>query len=140
MAPHAGVPAAEMTSQMTKTPESPGKDHKRPQGMEETKAMQEVSHTPPTPASQQNPARHHRDQSLATRFTPFVAHFGGCQPNSFKFLFYEPRFSNSYSPFYTAQRPTCGYRYHRDIDHTKKVMDIPSANIMKWRPILDTKP
>lgn len=127
--------------QVTKTQEAPAKDSKRPKGMEETKAMQEVSHTPPIPTSQQSPARHHRDhQPLATHFIPFVAHFGGRQPNSFKFLFYTPSCSNSYSPFYTAQRPTCGYRYHRDTDHTRKVMDVSSANIVKWRPILGTKP
>ncbi|KFV49549.1 hypothetical protein N341_08434, partial [Tyto alba] len=104
--------------------------------MEETKVMQEVSPTTPTPTSQLSPARHHRDTvSLATRFTPFVAHFGGRQPNSFKFLFYEPSCSNSYSPFYTAQRPTCGYRYRRDTDHAKKVIDVPSADTVKWRPI-----
>ncbi|KFV14620.1 hypothetical protein N339_01983, partial [Pterocles gutturalis] len=100
--------------------------------MEKTEVMQEDSRTPPVPTSQQAPARH---QPLATHFVPFVAHFGGRQPNSFKFLFYNPNWSNSYSPFYTAQKPTCGYRYHRDTDHTRKVMDVQSANIMKWRPI-----
>ncbi|KAF1404154.1 hypothetical protein FQV23_0005205, partial [Spheniscus humboldti] len=103
--------------------------------MEETKAMQEVSRTPPIPTSQQSPARRHRDQPLAAHFVPFVAHFGSHQPDSFKFLFYKPSCSNSYSPFYTAQRPTCGYRYHHNTDHTRKVMDVPSANIVKWRPI-----
>ncbi|KFW02395.1 hypothetical protein N326_05022, partial [Eurypyga helias] len=90
--------------------------------------------SPSIPKGQHSPARH-RDQPLATPFTPFVAHFGGCQPNSFKFLFYSPRCSNSYSPFHTAQRPTCGYHFHPDTDHTRKVMDISSANIVKWRPI-----
>ncbi|KFM03160.1 hypothetical protein AS27_01956, partial [Aptenodytes forsteri] len=103
--------------------------------MEETKAMQEVSRTPPIPTSQQSPARRHRDQPLAAHFVPFVTHFGSHQPNPFKFLFYKPSCSNSYSPFYTAQRPTCGYRYHHNTDHTRKVMDVPSANIVKWRPI-----
>ena len=126
--------------QVTKPPEAPGKDRKRPKGMEETKATQEVSCPPPIPMSPQSPACHHRNQPLATHFIPFVAHFGGRQPNSFKFLFYKPSCSNSYSPFYTAQKPTCGYRYHRDTDHTRKVMDVLSANIVKWRPILGTKP
>lgn len=126
--------------QVTRTSEAPGKEHERPTGMEETKAMQEVSRTPPVPASQQPPARHRRDQPLAAPFIPFVAHFGGRQPNSFKFVFYKPICSNSYSPFYTAQRPTCGYRYHRNTDHTRKVMDIASANIVKWRPSQGTKP
>ena len=94
--------------------------------------MQEVPRTPPVPMSQPSPARR---QPLATHFVPFVAHFGGRQPDSFKFLFYKPSYSNSYSPFYTAQKPTCGYHYHRDTDHTRKVMDVLSANIVKWRPI-----
>ncbi|KFQ30083.1 hypothetical protein N331_10430, partial [Merops nubicus] len=94
---------------------------------------QEVSQTRPVPG-QQPPAHHHRDQPLATRFIPFVACPGGRQPNSFQFLFYKPNFSNSYRPFYTAQKPTCGYRYSRDTDHTRKVMDVQSANVMKWRP------
>ncbi|KFQ00377.1 hypothetical protein N330_10829, partial [Leptosomus discolor] len=101
----------------------------------EAKAMQEVSPTPPIPTSQPSPPRHHRDQPSAAHFIPLVAHFGGHQPNSYKFLFYTPRCSNSYSPFYTAQKPTCGYHYHRDTDHTRKVMDISSANIVKWRPV-----
>uniref|UniRef100_A0A8B9BUZ0 Ciliary microtubule inner protein 3 n=1 Tax=Anser brachyrhynchus TaxID=132585 RepID=A0A8B9BUZ0_9AVES len=80
------------------------------------------------------------DQPLASRFVPFVAHFGGREPDSFKFLFYTPSCSNSYRPFYTAQRPTCGYLYRHDTDHTRKVIDVPSANIVKWRPVLNTKP
>ncbi|KFZ55618.1 hypothetical protein N321_10025, partial [Antrostomus carolinensis] len=98
--------------------------------MEETKAMQEASHTR-VPTSQHSPAHH---QPLATQLVPFVAHFGGREPNSFKFLFYKPNWSNSYRPFYTAQKPTCGYRYCRDTDHTKKVIDVLSANVVKWRP------
>uniref|UniRef100_A0A8B9UZM0 Uncharacterized protein n=1 Tax=Anas zonorhyncha TaxID=75864 RepID=A0A8B9UZM0_9AVES len=85
-------------------------------------------------ARQPSPAGHHKDQPLASRFVPFVAHFGGREPDSFKFLFYTPNCSNSYSPFYTAQRPTCGYHFCHDTDHTKKVTDVSSANIMKWRP------
>uniref|UniRef100_A0A8C3C5E7 Uncharacterized protein n=1 Tax=Cairina moschata TaxID=8855 RepID=A0A8C3C5E7_CAIMO len=91
-------------------------------------------------ARQLSPAGHHKDQPLASRFVPFVAHFGGREPDSFKFLFYTPNCSNSYSPFYTAQRPTCGYHYRHDTDHTKKVTDVSSANIVKWRPVLNTKP
>ncbi|GAB0200036.1 putative uncharacterized protein GUCA1ANB [Grus japonensis] len=105
--------------------------------MEKTKAVQEVPRTLPVPTSQKSPASR---QPLATHFVPFVAHFGGRQPDSFKFLFYKPSCSNSYSPFYTAQRPTCGYRYLHDTDHTRKVNDVPSANIVKWRPIVDKKP
>ncbi|KFQ45399.1 hypothetical protein N333_06965, partial [Nestor notabilis] len=101
----------------------------------ETKAKQDVSHSPPIPKSQPCPAQHHSDQPLAAHFIPFVAHYGNRQPNSFHFLFYRSTCSNSYSPFYTAQKATCGYRFHRDTDHTRKVIDVPSANIVKWRPI-----
>lgn len=126
--------------QMTEKQAAPGKDHKRPEEMETTKAAQDACGTPPTPKRQLSPAGHHKDQPLASRFVPFVAHFGGREPDSFKFLFYTPNCSNSYSPFYTAQRPTCGYHFCHDTDHTKKVTDVSSANIMKWRPVLNTKP
>uniref|UniRef100_A0A8C3KU92 Uncharacterized protein n=1 Tax=Calidris pygmaea TaxID=425635 RepID=A0A8C3KU92_9CHAR len=103
----------------------------------ETKEKQEVSHKPPIPKNQESPACH---QPLATSFVPFVAHFVGRQPDSFKFLFYQPTCSNSYSPFYTVQKPTCGYRYHRDTDHTRKVMDVSSVNIVKWSPTMGRRP
>ncbi|KFV61342.1 hypothetical protein N307_00117, partial [Dryobates pubescens] len=102
--------------------------------MKETKELQNPQ-TPPAPRSQQPPGQRHGDQPLSARFVPVVTHLGGCQPNSFRFLFYNPRWSNSYKPFYTAQKPTCGYRFHRDTDHTRKVLDIQSANTVKWRPI-----
>lgn len=118
--------------QVTKTPEATVRDRKSPKGKEEPKAVQEASHTPPTPASQQSPACHCRDQPLAAHIVPFVAHSEGHQPNSFKFVFYKPSFSNSYRPFYTAQKPACGYNYHRNTDHTRKVMDIQSVEVTKW--------
>uniref|UniRef100_A0A8B9IX81 Uncharacterized protein n=1 Tax=Amazona collaria TaxID=241587 RepID=A0A8B9IX81_9PSIT len=62
------------------------------------------------------------------------------RPNYFHFLFYQSTCSNSYSPFYTAQKATCGYRFHRDTDHTRKVMDVSSANTVKWRPIRAKSP
>ncbi|XP_047926960.1 putative uncharacterized protein CIMIP3 isoform X1 [Anser cygnoides] len=125
---------------MTKKQAAPGKDHKRPKEMEKTKATQDACGTPPAPKRQLSPAHHRKDQPLASRFVPFVAHFGGREPDSFKFLFYTPSCSNSYRPFYTAQRPTCGYLYRHDTDHTRKVIDVPSANIVKWRPVFNTKP
>uniref|UniRef100_A0A8C4VS18 Ciliary microtubule inner protein 3 n=1 Tax=Gopherus evgoodei TaxID=1825980 RepID=A0A8C4VS18_9SAUR len=81
-----------------------------------------------------------KDQSLASMFVPFVVHPGSHKPDSLKFVFYKSNYSNSYAPFYTAQKPTCGYRYCRDTDHTRKVMDVESANVVKWRPIVGTKP
>nr|XP_047926961.1 putative uncharacterized protein GUCA1ANB isoform X4 [Anser cygnoides] len=150
MSLHTGVPAGKTSSQvaaparglqeMTKKQAAPGKDHKRPKEMEKTKATQDACGTPPAPKRQLSPAHHRKDQPLASRFVPFVAHFGGREPDSFKFLFYTPSCSNSYRPFYTAQRPTCGYLYRHDTDHTRKVIDVPSANIVKWRPVFNTKP
>ncbi|XP_064029646.1 putative uncharacterized protein CIMIP3 [Pogoniulus pusillus] len=128
-----------MPSQVTKTPEAPDKDQRKPKGPKETKELQ-VSPTPSAPRSQQPPGHHHRHQPLAARFVPSVTHPGAQQPSSFRFLFYTPRWSNSYNPFYTAQKPTCGYRFHRHTDHTRKVMDVQSADTVKWRPTSGTKP
>uniref|UniRef100_K7EZH2 Ciliary microtubule inner protein 3 n=1 Tax=Pelodiscus sinensis TaxID=13735 RepID=K7EZH2_PELSI len=74
-----------------------------------------------------------KDQSLAAMFVPFVVHPGSHNPDSLKFVFYKSNYSNSYAPFYTAQKPTCGYRYCQDTDHTRKVIDVECANIVKWR-------
>lgn len=121
--------------QVTETPEGHSRDRKRAKGMGESKAKQDAPHSPPSPKGRGSPAQHCAEQTLASRFVPFVAHTGGQEPDSFKFLFYTRHCSNSYSPFYTAQRPTCGYLFHHDTDHTRKVMDIQSANIVKWGPI-----
>uniref|UniRef100_A0A8D0GJY8 Ciliary microtubule inner protein 3 n=1 Tax=Sphenodon punctatus TaxID=8508 RepID=A0A8D0GJY8_SPHPU len=79
------------------------------------------------------------EQALAS-FVPVVVHPGGCKPESLKFAFYNPNYSNSYTPFYTLQKPTCGYCYCRDTDHTRKVIDVENTNIVKWRPIIRKKP
>ncbi|XP_040547690.1 putative uncharacterized protein GUCA1ANB isoform X1 [Gallus gallus] len=123
------------SSGVTETPEGHSRDRKRAKGMGESKAKQDAPHSPPSPKGRGSPAQHCAEQTLASRFVPFVAHTGGQEPDSFKFLFYTRHCSNSYSPFYTAQRPTCGYLFHHDTDHTRKVMDIQSANIVKWGPI-----
>ncbi|KFV79819.1 hypothetical protein N308_09318, partial [Struthio camelus australis] len=95
-------------------------------------ALQEDSSTPQSPLP---PVGLCKGQPLASLLVPVVAHPGGCTPASLQFLFYQPNCPNSYCPFYTAQKPTCGYLYRRDTDHTRKVMDVPSANLVKWRPI-----
>ncbi|XP_067166546.1 putative uncharacterized protein CIMIP3 [Apteryx mantelli] len=120
------------------TSEAPGKDHERPQAGGKAQALQEVPSSPPSPL----PPVHFRQghQPLASLLVPVVAHPRGCAPAPLRFLFYRPSCPNSYCPFYTAQKPTCGYRYHRDTDHTRKVMDVPSANLVKWRPVPGTKP
>ncbi|KGL78742.1 hypothetical protein N309_01840, partial [Tinamus guttatus] len=69
---------------------------------------------------------------LAPLLVPVVPCPDGRAPPAIQFLFYQPSCPNSYSPFYTAQKATCGYRYRRDTDHTRKVMDVPSANLVKW--------
>ncbi|KFO98400.1 hypothetical protein N300_10486, partial [Calypte anna] len=95
----------------------------------EKQEMQEASQVPPAPDTQKSPAQR---QPLENHFVPFVARAGGQDPDSFRFLFYRPNYSNSYSPFYTSQKPTCGYLYSRSTDHTRKVLDVPSANVMAW--------
>ncbi|XP_065596243.1 putative uncharacterized protein CIMIP3 [Cyrtonyx montezumae] len=104
--------------------------------MGESKATQSASCPPPNPKGRGFPAQHSTEQISASCFFPFVTYTRGQEPNSSRFLFYTRHYSNSYSPFYTSQRPTCGYLFHYDTDHTRKVMDIQSANIVKWRPIL----
>uniref|UniRef100_A0A8C8SGJ2 Uncharacterized protein n=1 Tax=Pelusios castaneus TaxID=367368 RepID=A0A8C8SGJ2_9SAUR len=93
-----------------------------------------------TTKDQSSPIGYHKDQSLASMFVPYIVHPGNHKPESLKFVFYKSNYSNSYAPFYTAQKPTCGYRYCRDTDHTRKVMDVESANVVKWRPSVGPKP
>ncbi|XP_032195850.1 uncharacterized protein 114841037 isoform X6 [Mustela erminea] len=31
------------------------------------------------------------------------------------------------------KKPTCGYLYRRDTDHTRKLFDVPPANLALWR-------
>ncbi|XP_054836404.1 putative uncharacterized protein GUCA1ANB [Eublepharis macularius] len=80
------------------------------------------------------------EQALVSTFVPVVIHPGGHKPESLSFAFYNPNYTNSYNPFYTLQKPTCGYRYCRDTDHKKKVMDVEMTNIVKWRTITGKKP
>lgn len=50
-----------------------------------------------------------------------------------RFNFYTPQYANCLNPFYTLQKPTCGYLYRRDTDHTRKPFDVPPANAVLWR-------
>ena len=44
------------------------------------------------------------------------------------------RFSNnSTAPFYTMQKPTCGFYFSRVTDNKKKNFGIPPANLVLWR-------
>ncbi|XP_066482560.1 putative uncharacterized protein CIMIP3 [Tiliqua scincoides] len=80
------------------------------------------------------------EQPLISEFLPVVIHPGGHKPESLRFTFYNPNYTNSYIPFYTLQKPTCGYRYCRDTDHTRKVLDVERVNIPKWRTVVVAKP
>ncbi|XP_034271147.2 putative uncharacterized protein CIMIP3 [Pantherophis guttatus] len=80
------------------------------------------------------------EQALISEYVPRVIHSGGFKPEYLSFAFYNPNYANSYNPFYTLQKPTCGYRYCRDTDHRRKVMDIERVNIPKWRTIVQKKP
>jgi len=41
--------------------------------------------------------------------------------------------SNSIAPFYTVEKPTCGYFFSRSTDNRKIKFGIPPANHVKWR-------
>ncbi|XP_039768639.1 putative uncharacterized protein GUCA1ANB [Ornithorhynchus anatinus] len=71
-------------------------------------------------------------RSMASDCVPVVVDPGSLKPESLKFHFYSQQYSNSYMPFYTVQKPTCGYLYHQNIDHTRKQLNIPCFNIVKW--------
>uniref|UniRef100_A0A8D0DKZ3 Ciliary microtubule inner protein 3 n=1 Tax=Salvator merianae TaxID=96440 RepID=A0A8D0DKZ3_SALMN len=80
------------------------------------------------------------EQALVSEYVPVVIHPGRHKPESLSFAFYNPNYTNSYCPFYTLQKPTCGYRYCRDTDHRRKVLDVERVNIPKWRSIVVKKP
>ncbi|KAH1171064.1 putative uncharacterized protein GUCA1ANB [Mauremys mutica] len=137
-----GIPAGGIPSQVNGAlkPGAPINACKRSKGRETAKVSQDFPCPLRTSKDQSSPIGYRKDQSLASMFVPFVVHPGSHKPDSLKFVFYKSNYSNSYAPFYTAQKPTCGYRYCRDTDHTRKVMDVERANIVKWRPIVGTKP
>ncbi|KAJ7427917.1 hypothetical protein WISP_02761 [Willisornis vidua] len=103
--------------------------------MEKTKAKQEFSSTQPIPPSQPSASPPHSNQPLATRFVPVVVHSGGLPLSSSDFVFYRRAFSNSLAPFYTVQRPYCGYQFREDTNHSRTKTDLENADLMKWRPI-----
>ncbi|KFW80870.1 hypothetical protein N305_04363, partial [Manacus vitellinus] len=81
------------------------------------------------------PAAHQQqEQPLASRFVPVVVHTGGRPLSSFNFVFYRRTLSNSYCPFYTVQRPYCGYQFREDTTHGKIQTDLEPADVRKWRP------
>ncbi|XP_040585241.1 putative uncharacterized protein GUCA1ANB [Mesocricetus auratus] len=74
-----------------------------------------------------------REQSLVAAFVPVVVDPRGHNPENIRFNFYTSQYSNSLNPFYTLQKPTCGYLYRRETDHTRKPFDVPPANLILWR-------
>ncbi|KAK3107258.1 hypothetical protein FSP39_010465 [Pinctada imbricata] len=40
---------------------------------------------------------------------------------------------NSIAPFYTEEKPTCGYFFSRETDNKKKKFGIPPSDLVKWR-------
>ncbi|XP_017402762.1 uncharacterized protein 114841037 [Cebus imitator] len=100
------------------------------------------SHGPKTPSCKRVKAPHpplsrawtqDREQSLAAAYVPVVVDSQGQSPDKLRFNFYTSQYSNSLNPFYTLQKPTCGYLYRRDTDHTRKRFDVPPANLVLWR-------
>lgn len=74
-----------------------------------------------------------RKQTLAAAYVPVVVNSRGQNSDKLRFNFYTSQYSNSLNPFYTLQKPTCGYLYRRDTDHTRKRFDVPPANMVLWR-------
>uniref|UniRef100_A0A7N9D5F6 Uncharacterized protein n=3 Tax=Macaca TaxID=9539 RepID=A0A7N9D5F6_MACFA len=110
-----------------------GQDSQKPSG---------PSHGPKTPSCKgvkaPNPSvsqawKQDREQSLAAAYVPVVVNSKGQNPDKLRFNFYTSQYSNSLNPFYTLQKPTCGYLYRRDTDHTRKRFDVPPANSVLWR-------
>ncbi|XP_047413415.1 putative uncharacterized protein GUCA1ANB isoform X2 [Sciurus carolinensis] len=85
---------------------------------------------PPSPLSRK--WTQDRKQSLATAYVPVVVAPQGQKVDKLRFHFYTSQYSNSLNPFYTLQKPTCGYLYRRDTDHTRKRIDVPPANLVLW--------
>lgn len=100
------------------------------------------SHQPQTPSGKKlkltHPAlsckwKQDRELSLAAAYVPVVLDPQGQNRDKLRFNFYTSQYSNSLNPFYTLQKPTCGYLYRRETDHTRKHFDVPPANVILWR-------
>ncbi|XP_059796548.1 putative uncharacterized protein CIMIP3 [Balaenoptera ricei] len=85
---------------------------------------------PPCPLSRSWKQDH--AQTLAAAYVPVVVDPRGQNPDKFRLNFYTSQYSNTLNPFYTLQKPTCGYLYRRDTDHTRKRFDVPPANLVSW--------
>lgn len=45
----------------------------------------------------------------------------------------EKVYVNSLAPFYTEEKPTCGFFFSRGTDNKKKKFGIPPSDLVKWR-------
>ncbi|XP_068415290.1 putative uncharacterized protein CIMIP3 [Eschrichtius robustus] len=99
------------------------------------------SHGPKTPSGRKVKAprcplsrswKQDHAQTLVAAYVPVVVDPRGQNPDKFRLNFYTSQYSNTLNPFYTLQKPTCGYLYRRDTDHTRKRFDVPPANLVSW--------
>lgn len=109
--------------QNSKKPSLPSQEPKTPSG------KKVKSPCPPLSRSW----KQDREQTLAAAYVPVVVDPRGQNLDKLRFNFYTSQYSNSLNPFYTLQKPTCGYLYRRDTDHTRKLFDVPPANLALWR-------
>lgn len=107
----------------------------RQKGMEKTKAGPEITNPPPRSRNRPPPP-----PPLSSRFVPLVVHTGGRPLSSFNFVFYRPEYSNSLVPFYTTQKPFCGFCFKEDTDHRRRRIDVERTNVLKWRSLHGHKP
>uniref|UniRef100_A0A8C9NLB9 Uncharacterized protein n=1 Tax=Serinus canaria TaxID=9135 RepID=A0A8C9NLB9_SERCA len=95
----------------------------------------EVTQPPPRPRNRPPPAA-----PLGSRFVPVVVHTGGRPLSSFNFVFYQPGWPNSLSPFCTAQKAFCGFRFQEGTAHGRARLGLPSTDIRRWRACHGPKP
>lgn len=113
--------------------EPPGQDSKKPSGpSREPKTLSSKKEKSPRPPLSRS-WKQDREQTLAAAYVPMVVDPRGQSLEKLRFGFYTSQYSNSLNPFYTLQKPTCGYLYRRDTDHTRKCFDVPPANLVLWR-------
>ncbi|KAM5285233.1 ciliary microtubule inner protein 3 [Hipposideros larvatus] len=112
--------------------ELPGQDSQKPSA---------PSHGPKTPSGRKVKLpcpplsglwKQKHEQTLAAAYVPVVVNPRGPNLDKPRFNFYTSQYSNCLNPFYTLQKPTCGYLYRMDTDHTRKRFDVPPANMILW--------
>ncbi|XP_039098602.1 putative uncharacterized protein GUCA1ANB isoform X1 [Hyaena hyaena] len=113
---------SEDTFKDSKKASAPSQEPKTPSGKKQK--------CPHPPLSQS--WKHDHQQSLEAAYIPVVVDPKGQSLDKLRFKFYTSQYSNSLNPFYTLQKPTCGYLYKRDTDHTRKRFDVPPANLVLW--------